>query len=304
VQTSNLEILTKPATNERSRLMEIWRRALTMDDVSDPKEVVVAELAEYFKLPKDEVYKRCVNWEDYSVEEWQAKDRSTAEGLLDFYQTQTSWVFDTMWYHAQQYYNEKAPETVEIALGLPKMTPGHHLDFGAGPGSSSLFYRELGWQVSLADISTTMLDFAKWRFQKHNVPATFYDTSKDSLPANTYNLITAFDVMVHVPNVSETLEQLHRALKPGGYLVFNIDNLPKTPKTEWHLYRDQYPILGKVRRVGFRRHPKITYFHVYQKVERGMLGTKAITVYDTLRYNRYVTFVGNIVRAAKRRIQG
>jgi 2-polyprenyl-3-methyl-5-hydroxy-6-metoxy-1,4-benzoquinol methylase len=220
--------------------------------------------------------------------------------MTEFYKTQVSWIFDTMWYHANQFHGTAPAESVEIALGLKHLEPGNHLDFGAGPGSSSLFFHSLGWNVYLADISTTMLDFARWRLAKHAVPATFFDTNTDPLPAHTFDLITAFDVMVHVPDIQETLEKLHRALKPGGYLVFNIDNLPCTATTQWHLYKDQFPILKHVRRTGFKRHAKITYFHVYEKVERGPLFTKLVPLYDNLRYNRVVTFVGNGVRGLQR----
>src|SRR5689334_14163241 len=91
-------------TRDRPALLEIWRQALTGGTGDDPREVVVAELAEYFKLEPAEVRRRCLNWETDSIKEWEAADRSSREGLLDFYQTQTSWIFDTMWYHAQQYY--------------------------------------------------------------------------------------------------------------------------------------------------------------------------------------------------------
>lgn len=287
---------------DRSALLEIWRKALTNGTGDDPREVVVAELAAYFGLEPDEVRRRCLDWETDSIKEWEAADRSSRDGLLDFYQTQTSWIFDTMWYHAQQYHGLAPAESVEIALGLSRLQPGRHLDFGAGPGSSSLFFQRLGWKVALADISATMLNFARWRLERHQVEAVFYDTSREPLPALSFDLITAFDVMVHVPDPAETLRQLHRALKPGGYLVFNIDNQPLTRRTQWHLYEEQYPILGKVRSIGFRRHPKISYFHVYQKVERSPLASRLIPVYDRLRYNRYVNFVGNRVRRLKRRL--
>lgn len=295
--------LSRPArTYQRQELLEIWKTCLTQASSGDPHAAVVAELAEYFHMSPEDVRQRCLHWEDASVEEWHARDRSTPDGLLDFYQTQTSWIFDTMWYHANQYTGAAPAESVAIVEGLGPVTPGHHLDFGAGPGSSSLFFHALGWQVSLADISTTFQDFAKWRLQRHGVEATFYDNSKQDFPAATFDLITAFDVMVHVPNIVETLTQLHRALKPGGYLIFNIDNLPCTPRTAWHLYADQYPILGQVRRIGFRRHPKITYFHVYQKVERSALEKGIVHLYDPLRYNRAISSVGNLVRAAAHRL--
>jgi 2-polyprenyl-3-methyl-5-hydroxy-6-metoxy-1,4-benzoquinol methylase len=287
----------------RDDLFELWRHALTMDHTSDPTDAVVSELAEYFQLPEDEVRRRCIQWEDESVAEWQTNDRSTPEGLREFYQTQVSWIFDTMWYHANQFHRTAPAESVEIAWGLRALRPGHHLDFGAGPGTSSIFFSLLGWQVSLADISTSFQEFAKWRLKRHGVAATYYDNSRDEFPNESFDLITAFDVMVHVPNIPEALEKLHRALKPSGYFVFNIDNLPCTPRTAWHLYEDQYPILGKMRRTGFKRHRKITYFHVYQKCERSPFGMRLVRSYDRMRYNRYVTFVGNHVRWAYRQVR-
>jgi 2-polyprenyl-3-methyl-5-hydroxy-6-metoxy-1,4-benzoquinol methylase len=273
-----------------------------MDDISDPLDVAVAELSEYFKMSPEDVRHRCIHWEDYSVEEWKAKDRSTVEGLTEFYHSQTSWIFDTMWYHAQQYHGEKPAESINIVHGLGELKPGHHLDYGSGPGTSSLFFHELGWDSSLADISTSFLDFARWRLNKHGVEATFYDTNQDRLPAATFDLITMFDVIVHIPDVQKTLKELHQSLKPGGYLVFNIDNQPMAERTAWHLYSDQFPILRLVRGTGFKRHPKITYFHVYQKIEQTPLQLALIRNYDRLRYNRYVTSVGNIVRSLKRKL--
>ena len=292
----------------RTRLREVWRRSLTNGSSADPSEVVIAELSEYFKLPPEQVKERCINWERYSREEWLAKDRQDVAGLQDFYQTQTSWIFDTMWYHAQQYHDLAPAQSIEIAAGLSRpphdLKPGHNLDFGAGPGSSSLFFHELGWQVSLADISTTMQNFARWRLAKHGVPATFYDTTSQPLPAATFDLITAFDVMAHVPDASATLAMLRQALTPGGYLVFNIDNRPPTLDNASHLYAEQYPILREVGHLGFRRYAKFGSFHVYRKVEYRPFKSRLIYRLDRLRYNRLVTtFVGKPVRYLRRRLK-
>ena len=190
-----------------------------------------------------------------------------------------------MWYHANQYHGDAHAESVDIAEGLHALTPGRHLDFGAGPGTSSLFFHELGWQVALADISTTFLDFARWRLARHGVTAQFYETSVDALPNQAFDLITAFDVMVHVGDVAATLERLHRALAPGGYLVFNIDIRAKTPETECHLYPNRGLILKHVRRAGFQQQPKIHFFYVYQKVERSAIGQLAVAQYDNVRFS-------------------
>lgn len=295
------------AGTSRSDLLELWRASLVVDGYTDPRESAVHELAHYFSITPDQARDRCIHWEEDSVAEWEAASRDTPEGLLDFYRTQKSWIFDTTWYQAQQYYEEMPAESVMIAerLGQMGVRPGHHLDFGAGPGGTSLFFHQLGWRVSQADISSTLQDFARWRLSRRGIEATYYDTSKEALPANTFDLITACDVMAHVPNPRETLEQLHCALKVGGYLFFNVDSRPRPSReTQWHLYRFAYPILRPVRAVGFARLPRLEFFHVYRKLaENSSSRIAAVTLYDMCRYNLVVSRAGQIVRDIKARRQ-
>lgn len=283
-------------------LLETWRRGLTRGHDIDPHAAVVAELGEYFRLDAAAVRERCENWTRYSLDEWRAGDRTTNEGLRAFFDQQTSWIFDTMWYHANQCDGRAPAESVDIALGLSHLAPGRQLDFGAGPGSSVIFFGQLGWDTSLLDISKTMRDFAAWRLERRNLKVPIY-ANVSQLPLDSYDLITAFDVMVHVPNAGSVIERLHRSLKVGGYLVFNIDNRPASLENHGHLYEDQWPILRTVRRAGFRRLPKISYFHVYEKVARSPLESNLVAIFDRARYNSTVTSVGNIVRSIRRSLR-
>jgi SAM-dependent methyltransferase len=163
----------------------------------------------------------------------------------------------------------------------------------------------LGWDVSLADISTTMQDFAKWRLGRRNISASYYNTATEDLPADTFDVITACDVMAHVPDPRETLSRLRNALKVGGYLFFNVDARPRPSReTQWHLYRYAYPVLRPVRAVGFEREPRLQFFHVFRKVGHNPPGRiAAVTAYDTLRYNLAVATAGQYGRQALRQIR-
>lgn len=301
----NTSTMVAPRARPRTELLELWRESLVTNGYTDPRESAAHELALYFNITPDQARDRCIHWEEDSIAEWEAAARDTPEGLLDFYRTQKSWIFDTTWYQAQQYYQEMPAESVMIAERLSHLgvQPGHHLDFGAGPGGTSLFFHHLGWRVSLADISTTLQDFARWRLTRRGIEATYYDPSSQKLPDNTFDLITACDVMVHVPNPRQTLEQLHNALKVGGYLFFNVDSRPRPSReTQWHLYRFAYPILRPVRSVGFARLPKLEFFHVYRKLARNsMIRIGMVTIYDTCRYNLPVSRAGQVVRDLRAR---
>jgi 2-polyprenyl-3-methyl-5-hydroxy-6-metoxy-1,4-benzoquinol methylase len=241
-----------------------------------------------------------MNWEDESVAQWHSEDRSSPEKIVDFFQTQTSWIFDTMWYHAEQWQRKAFPQSVEIAYELQNLPIGNHLDFGAGPGTSSLFFYALGWKVALADISTSFQEFAKWRLKQHKVPADFYNTSSDRLPLKAFDLITAFDVMAHIPDIYEALVDLNLALRPNGYLIFNIDSrTPNDPRTEYHFFDEHYLITRYLGATGFRQRGKIHDFYVYQKISRSPICLALAIIYDQLRYNWLTCTIAKLIRKLK-----
>jgi 2-polyprenyl-3-methyl-5-hydroxy-6-metoxy-1,4-benzoquinol methylase len=287
--------------NRRSRadLLALWRRCLSGEAHNDPHEGVIQELVSYSQLPEEQVRWLSEHSQQLSEQKWAEADRSTPEGLHNFYQEVTSWIFGTLRYHADQALERYPPLAVEVALKLQHLTPGRYLDFGCGAGTASLFFHTLGWNVAMADISQTFIDFVRWRCQSRGIAGEFYILPKDRLPSHTYDLITAFDVMAHVPDIEATLRDIHRILKTGGYFVFNIDSRAPAPENAWFLYSSHHPIIAKVRRTGFKRHPKAGAMYIYQKVERSAISTALVALADNLRYNRFVTAIGNQIRRLK-----
>jgi 2-polyprenyl-3-methyl-5-hydroxy-6-metoxy-1,4-benzoquinol methylase len=282
---------------EVQRFQDAWRESLLLPGYTDPLESALAELSSYFHVDVAEARRRCERWEQDSIEEWEQKDRSTDEGLLEFYRTTQSWIYDTVWYHAKQCSGEQFPESVAIAYALRQLQPGHMLDFGAGPGSTAMYFHHLGWQVSLGDISTTMQDFAKWRLEQHGVPATFYELTQQELPAGAFDLITAVDVVAHIRDWRYQLARIHHALREGGLFVFNIDARTSAPENQWHLYQHHYPMLRPMAWSGFVRSGRIEFFYVYRKDSaRGDLRRAMDVGADLIRYNRLVSLSGEYFR--------
>ncbi len=275
-------------------LLDIWRHCLTSDRFTDPYEGIIDELGRYFELSIEEVRWICEHSAEMVAEEWRKTGQSTIpEEVHRFYQAQTYWLFGTLRYHA----NQTQPHGVMItdALQLPT---GHHLDFGCGAATASLFFNALGWQTSLGDVSEHAVNFARWRFEQRGIQGTFYNLETDPLPPNTYDLITAFDVMTCVVDIPATLHRLHQSLKPGGYLIFNVDSRKPTPMTVWHLYDAHFPVIRHVRQIGFRRLPNIPPYplYCYQKIDRSQLNAAAVGLFDHLRHNRFETAMGEQIR--------
>lgn len=306
-QTTHLLVAADP-------LLEMWRAMLTEASdppTKDPHAAVLGELAAHYGISVEQAQQRCLHWVEDSLAEWRAAARDTPEGLLAFYRAQTSWVFDTLWYHAEQTTGAQPPESVLIAERLAQMgrlQPGSTLlDFGCGPGSTALFFAHLGWRVGLADVSTTMLDMARFRLARRGVEAQVYQLPEQGIPPLSYDVVTACDVLVHVPDPAATFRLLWCAMRPGGLLFFNVDaRYTTTPDSAaGFLYRYAYPVLRPVRTAGFARLPRLDFFHVYERLPSPVL-TRArrrrVELVDALRYNLPVALAGRAARNTLRRL--
>lgn len=235
-----------------SEAMEAFRSCLRLRPGADIRESVLNDLSQYFELSPEECVRRCINWEEWSVQEWQSRRRDSGEALADFYHKTMSWAFDLLWYAYLQAEGFAYPVGVAIARSLPSLR-GHprHLDFGSGVGTTSQLFIALGYESDLSDVSTSLLAFARYRLERRSTRARFIDLNVDELEPNTYDVITAVDTLVHVPNVASTAMALHRALKPGGVLFANFDVRPRSPENAWHLYEDDLPLRWSLQRSGF-----------------------------------------------------
>jgi 2-polyprenyl-3-methyl-5-hydroxy-6-metoxy-1,4-benzoquinol methylase len=274
-------------------LLEIWRHCLTGDRFTDPHDGVFDELGRYFGLPPEKARWICEHSVEIVNEEWRKTGQSSPDEVYRFYQSHTYWLFGTLRRNADQAQPHIGHPAIDIALAHKLMPTGHHLDFGCGVGTASLFFNALGWQTSLTDVSENAINFARWRFEQRGLHGTFYNFETDQLPPNTYDLITAFDVMVCVDDIPMVLRRLHQSLKPGGYLIFNIvcRNMSNPTTTQWFLYTAHYPIIRHVRQTGFRRLPNIGSYYCYQKIERSRLNAATVALCDRLQHNRFQTAV-------------
>lgn len=243
-----------------------FRASLLLPGVLGVREAIVDDLSSYSGLTPAECVHRCLTWESWSVTEWQAADRSSSTGLRDFYLTTQSWAFDLMWYAYLQAEGYVAAPSVLALRAIPASGPGRdHLDFGSGAGFTSQLFARAGYQVTLADVSTTLMDFARYRLSRRGVAARYVDLNEDKLEVGRYDVITALDALAHVPDLAEVAASLHAALRPGGWLVTNFDVRPPTPESAWHLYDDDLKLRAVMHRAGFAPAGRFGSLIVYRR---------------------------------------
>jgi SAM-dependent methyltransferase len=149
------------------------------------------------------------------------------------------------------------------------------LDIGAGIGTFLHMGKDrFGWNAIGTEVSTSAVKIAR---ERYGVNLLLGDVENLSLPAGSFDLITLWHVLEHVPSPSLTLEVCRGLLRPGGLLAIAVPNdsearrwltsvkakvrgkgsppgyRPLTPHSEVHLSYFSIPVLVKaLGRRGFR----------------------------------------------------
>ena len=99
------------------------------------------------------------------------------------------------------------------------------LDAGCATGLFLEVAAAAGWDVEGMDISSFALARARERgFRVHQ--GTLPDPA---LPAESYDVITLWDVIEHVPDPAAVVRECHRLLKPGGLLAMSTPDAGSFP---------------------------------------------------------------------------
>ncbi len=240
---------------EQERLLDgyrsTWKRALLMGGYEDLPAGLVAELGSYFgREESDEIRLRCSDALADIKSEWHRRvDRTSRRSVEQFYNDSQAMIYELMWWHTLC--EDVSPLAYVTALQFASLRGCHrYLDFGAGVGSGGIVFANNGFDVSLADISSPMLDFSRWRFRTRGLPAESIDLKVQGLPPDTFDMVTAMDVFEHLVDPVRAVDDLWKALKPGGYLFGRFHSEPDEDRPH-HIVVDFGPTLHRFRELGF-----------------------------------------------------
>jgi SAM-dependent methyltransferase len=124
----------------------------------------------------------------------------------------------------------------QLLLDYAHLLPssGLALDAAAGVGIHCRFLAERGWRVIALDISEVGLRLAKEMAAREHLwlEAAVMDLSRLWLPANRFDLILNFRFLERA-----TFAAYRRALKPGGWLIFEtfVQGNGRSPKPNFYL---------------------------------------------------------------------
>jgi len=98
---------------------------------------------------------------------------------------------------------------------------GRLLDYGCGNGSYISKMQRFGWNVIGMDMSEEAVKVCKMR----NVETYVGVNPAEKFDPESFEVVTLWHVLEHVPSPSQTLKQIHQVLKPGGKLIMALPNI-------------------------------------------------------------------------------
>jgi SAM-dependent methyltransferase len=197
-----------------------------------------------------ELQRRCERAVETLKGEWHAQVRPEDQQSIErFYDQSQTTIYELMWWHTLG--DDVSPLAYVTALRFAQQYGcQHYLDFGAGVGSGGILFARHGLDVTLADISSTLLGFSQWRLRQRALPAAYIDLKAQELPQHAYDFITAMDVFEHLVQPVTTVEQLWNALRPGGFLYARIAAEVDEERPQ-HIVRDFGATFDRMQALGF-----------------------------------------------------
>jgi 2-polyprenyl-3-methyl-5-hydroxy-6-metoxy-1,4-benzoquinol methylase len=246
---------TESIAREQERLLagygKIWTDALALTGFHDLKASLFHELGLFTGCPDPaEIKRRCEQSVKGLAQEWRDRvDPADPRSVEQFYNQSEVEIYDLIWWHTLS--DDLSPLGYVTALQFAlRENCGSCLDFGSGVGAGSLLFVKHGLEVGLADISSPLLGFSRWRFQLRNLSGEFFDLKKRSLPSNAFDMVTAMDVFEHLANPPEAVERLWQTLKPGGFLFGRFHAEPDEDRP-LHIVEDFAPTFKRLAELGF-----------------------------------------------------
>jgi len=112
--------------------------------------------------------------------------------------------------------------------------PGKILDIGCATGIFLDGMKKLGWEVAGIEPNEKAADYARKRF---NIDVFTGYLHEVNLRDESFDVITLWDVLEHVPDPNEFINNVYKLLKPGGLI---IASLPNANAWERYLFREYW----------------------------------------------------------------
>jgi 2-polyprenyl-3-methyl-5-hydroxy-6-metoxy-1,4-benzoquinol methylase len=152
--------------------------------------------------------------------------------------------------------------------------PGRLLDVGCATGFFLDEAQSRGWDVHGLDVSWFAVDYARDHF---GIDARHGSLTELDYPPESFDLVTLWDVIEHVPDPKAYVQRAAELLKPGGMIALATPDVESIPAR----------ITGK-KWVGYKLSEEHIYYFAPRTLNR-LLNEMGFDVVDTYHVGKYVT---------------
>jgi len=240
---------------EKERLLDeyrgLWSQALVLAGEPNLKQSLLREVGLYVECEDlEEIERRCGLGSKLVEEEWRRRVPAVSDRTVQqFYDQSEAYLYDLIWWHTL--IDDDGPLAYLVALHFAQQHDcSRYLDFGSGISSGGILFARHGLTVASADISSALLRFSQWRFERRHLAAEILDLKERALPHAAFDFITAMDVWEHLVDPVAAVDQIARTLRTGGFLYgrFALEADDERPQ---HIVRDFEPVFQRLRMLGF-----------------------------------------------------
>ena len=151
--------------------------------------------------------------------------------LVDDFFNNTS-VFWKNYTHLTNVYGEVYRERQSAAMNyithLPISKNAKILEIGCGAGQLTINLAEKGFFVEAIDNAPKMVEVCRQSVAKAKLEKTVHlkvaDVHALSFEENSFDVVVGMGVVIWLHNLKKALSEIHRVLKPGGFLILSLDN--------------------------------------------------------------------------------
>jgi len=231
----------------------VWRQALLLNGYTDLQESLLSELSRYLGcVDVAEIRRRCQEAVKTIKEGWHEKtNRLTDRAAVEqFYYYNQAMLYELMWWHSLDEDTDPLGYVTALHFGQQHGCQSY-LDFGAGVGSGGILFARHGFEVDLADISSALLGFSKWRLDLRKLEGQYIDLKTQGFPPEAFDFVTAMDVFEHLFDPVGAVEDLGRAMKPGAYLFARLQ-ADSNEDRPLHIVKDFGSVFMRLAELGFK----------------------------------------------------
>jgi len=280
---------------------------LNLETIRSHLRGVILDYSKYSGLSYEDITKLVRKGQELSSNEWKyTVVTGSDEEILRFYAQSKNYIFETLQPYLEPEKYAKDLNYLRILSFARKIlrNKGHCrvLDFGGGVGELSILLAKIGCEVTYADLPGIMMEFAKWRFNEHNLCIKLIPSRIDGikLPTNYYDLIVSDAVIEHLKQkyLENFIRAFVSALVNDGY-IYILWGPSYTEKYPYHILGLGIKELDSI----LRRHHLIKFSdHLYVKFRiealmRNLLWKFACMclAHNKEVYARFLNFLENVI---------